>query len=53
MRYNITLVVDVDPDANFLAVDDTIQSISEVVELALHEIDDMMIKSIRVEKEER
>jgi hypothetical protein len=53
MRYSVTLVLEVDPDANFLAVDDSMQSISEVVELALHEIDDMVVESILVEKESR
>lgn len=53
MRYTVVVCVDVDPDANFLALDDAEQSLGETMELALREIDDMKIESITVEKERR
>ena len=53
LRYNIEFSISVDPDANFLEVDNrtALSVIYDLIESAIYEIDDVKINDLRVQED--
>jgi hypothetical protein len=48
MRYEITLVVKVDKDADFAGTDDEMDNVYRLVESAIEDLDDFKIQTLEV-----
>tara|TARA_R110000868_G_scaffold97961_2_gene269564 strand:+ start:3963 stop:4127 length:165 start_codon:yes stop_codon:yes gene_type:complete len=54
MRFEVIITINVDPDANFLEVDDryNLSVIQEMIEDCIYDIDDVTIENCEVKKDD-
>lgn len=50
MLFEVTMLIELDPDANFIASDSMERSLEEILQDTIYDIDDVDIKEIEVKE---
>lgn len=50
MLFEVTMLIELDPDANFIASDSMERSLEEILQDTIYDIDDVEIKEIEVKE---
>ena len=50
MLFEVTMLIELDPDANFVASDSMERSLEEILQDTIYDIDDVEIKEIEVKE---